>query len=56
MELLEYLEGGLALVITLFKFLLEAIAVFCIILGIVKTEKLAIALKRHHTTNQFSQI
>ena len=56
MELLEHLEGGLALIITLFKFLLEAIAVFCIILGIVKTGQLAIALNRHHGTNQFSQI
>jgi len=55
-ELLEHLEGGLALIITLFKFLLEAIAVFCIILGIVKTGQLAIALNRHHGTNQFAQI
>jgi len=55
-ELLEHLEGGLALIITLFKFLLEAIAVFCIILGIVKTGQLAIAFNRHHGTNQFSQI
>ena len=56
MELLEHLEGGLALVITLFKFLLEAIAVFCIILGIVRTGQLAISLNRHHGTNQFLQI
>ncbi|WP_353674284.1 DUF1622 domain-containing protein [Synechocystis sp. LKSZ1] len=56
MELLEHLEGGLALVITLFKFLLEAIAVFCIILGIVKIGQLAITLNRHHGPNKFSQI
>ncbi|MGL5032189.1 MAG: DUF1622 domain-containing protein [Microcystaceae cyanobacterium] len=56
MELLDSLDGGLALVITLFKFLLEAIAVFCIVLGIFKTGQKAIALHRHHSIDQFSQI
>jgi uncharacterized membrane protein len=52
----ELLDGGLALVITLFKFLLDAIAVFCIILGIFKTGQKAIGLNHHHSTDQFSQI
>ena len=56
MELLDSLDGGLALVITLFKFLLDAIAVFCIILGKFKTGQKAIALNRHHSTDQFLQI
>jgi uncharacterized membrane protein len=56
MQLLEQIEGGLALVVTLLKFLLEAIAVFCILLGVLKTGQLAIALNRHHSQNQFLQI
>ena len=55
-ELFEHLESGLALIVTLFKFLLEAIAVFCILLGILKTGQLAINLNRHHRPNSFSAI
>ena len=56
MELFSGLESGLALCVTLLKFLLEAIAVFCIFFGILKTGQLAINLNRHHRPNSFSAI
>ncbi|MDP5017201.1 DUF1622 domain-containing protein [Anabaena sp. UHCC 0187] len=56
MVLLEQLESGLAFVITLLKFLLESIAVFCILLGVLKTGKIAISLNHHHSQNRFLQI
>lgn len=54
-ELLEHLESGLEFIVVLLKFILEAIAVFCILLGLLKTVQLAIALSRH-SQNQFFQI
>ncbi len=56
MVLLEQLESGLAFVITLLKFLLESIAVFCILLGVMKTGKIAISLNHYHSQNRFLQI
>jgi uncharacterized membrane protein len=56
MVLLEQLESGLAFVITLLKFLLESIAVCCILLGVIKTGKIAISLNHHHSQNRFLQI
>lgn len=43
MEWIENLEGGLALVVSLLKLTLEAVSVFCILLGLVTTSQLAIA-------------
>ncbi|MDD1428267.1 DUF1622 domain-containing protein, partial [Dolichospermum sp. ST_sed9] len=56
MELFEQLERGLTLVVTLLKFLLESIAVFCILVGVIKTGKIAISLNHHHSQNRFLQI
>ncbi|MGB3240934.1 MAG: DUF1622 domain-containing protein [Geitlerinemataceae cyanobacterium] len=44
MQFIEHLESGLSLVIRLVKTLLEATAVFCVLVGFVKTGQLAIAL------------
>ncbi len=51
MALLEQIESGLAFVVTLLKFLLESIAVFCILLGVLKTGQIAIFLNRHQIQN-----
>ena len=51
MALFEQLESGLAFVVTLLKFLLESIAVFCILLGVIKTGQIAISLNRHQSQN-----
>jgi uncharacterized membrane protein len=56
MALFEHLEGGLAFVVTLLKFLLESIAVFCILLGVLKTGKIAISLNHHYSQNRLLQI
>jgi uncharacterized membrane protein len=56
MALFEQLERGLTLVATLLKFLLESIAVFCILVGVFKTGQIAISLNRHHSQNRFLQI
>ncbi|WP_017293617.1 DUF1622 domain-containing protein [Geminocystis herdmanii] len=53
---MEYLEHGLALIITLLKFLLEAIAVFCILLGVLKTGLLAYRSKYDRSKNLFREI
>ncbi|MFN6500251.1 MAG: DUF1622 domain-containing protein [Nostoc sp. DedQUE01] len=56
MALFEQLESGLAFVVTLLKFLLESIAVFCVLLGVLKTGQIAIFLNRHHSQNRLLQI
>ncbi len=56
MALFEQLESGLAFVVTLLKLLLESIAVFCILLGVIKTGKIAISLNHHHSQNRLLQI
>lgn len=53
--LLEHLEEGLQFIVTLLKFILEAIAVFCIFWGLLKTAQLAIFPKRHHQ-NSFTLV
>lgn len=54
--MMEHLEGGLALIVTFLKFLLEAIAVFCILLGILKTGQLAYMSKYDRNKNLFTEI
>lgn len=56
MALFEQLESGLAFFVTLLKFLLESISVFCILLGVLKSGKIAISLNHHHSQNRFLQI
>ena len=52
MALFEQLESGLSFFVTLLKFLLELISVFCILLGVLKTGKIAISLNHNHNHNQ----
>lgn len=54
--IMEHLEGGLAIIVTFLKFLLEAIAVFCILLGILKTGQLAYLSKYNGSKNLFTEI
>jgi uncharacterized membrane protein len=42
MEWIHILEGGLSEIVSLGKFVLEAISVFCVFFGIVKTVQLAV--------------
>lgn len=53
---MEYLESGLGILITFLKFLLETIAVFCILLGILKTAQLAYKKKCDRNKNYFTEI
>ncbi|MGB3534165.1 MAG: DUF1622 domain-containing protein [Microcoleaceae cyanobacterium] len=46
MELIHPLEEGLSGIVSIGKLLLEAISVFCVLLGVVKTAQLAIHLSR----------
>ncbi|NES82476.1 MAG: DUF1622 domain-containing protein [Moorea sp. SIO2B7] len=57
MELIEHLESNLAFLVILLKLLLETIAVFCILLGLLKTVGLGITLsRRRHRRHPFIQI
>lgn len=48
MPWIESLENGLVNVVVLAKFLLEAISVFCVLLGLVKTILFALEVRRQH--------
>lgn len=54
--MMEHLESGLGILVTFLKFLLEAIAVFCILLGVLKTVQLAYVSKYDRNKNFFTQI
>jgi len=53
---MEHLESGLGLLIAFLKFLLEAIAVFCILLGILKTGQLVYRSKFNRNKTCFTEI
>ncbi|MBL1209748.1 MAG: DUF1622 domain-containing protein [Geminocystis sp. GBBB08] len=53
---MENLESTLGILVTFLKFLLEAIAVFCILLGILKTGQLAYMSKYDRNKNLFTEI
>ena len=46
MELIEHLEARLAVFVALLKLGLETVAAFCVLIGLLKTGRLAIALNR----------
>ncbi len=48
MEVIHYLETRLGLFVAGLTLLLEAIAAFCVLIGLLKTAQLAISLNRHH--------
>ncbi|WP_308254920.1 DUF1622 domain-containing protein [Geminocystis sp. GBBB08] len=54
--MMENLESTLGILVTFLKFLLEAIAVFCILLGILKTGQLAYMSKYDRNKNLFTEI
>ena len=56
MELLHHLESNLVLFIAILKFVLEAAAAFCIMLGILQTMRIAIACNRKHYRDLFTRI
>ncbi|MBE9222985.1 DUF1622 domain-containing protein [Cyanobacterium stanieri LEGE 03274] len=56
MELIELIETGLYIFANLFKLVLEAIALICILWGLIKTIKLSISYKFHHRPHGFSKI
>lgn len=57
MEWFENLESGLANLVTIGEFILEAISVFCVLFGVFKTLQLAIQLRHHyHHESPFIQL
>jgi len=59
MELVEHLELALTNLVAFAKLILETISVLCVITGLVKTIRLAIAMNRHHAnqdTYPFNQV
>ena len=48
MEFIEYLETKLGLFVAGLTLMLETIAAFCVLIGLIKTGQLAIALNQHH--------
>jgi uncharacterized membrane protein len=53
MEWLEHLEKSLASFVAIAAFCLEAISVFCVVVGLFKTFQLAISLNRRHRGKDF---
>ncbi|AFZ48483.1 protein of unknown function DUF1622 [Cyanobacterium stanieri PCC 7202] len=56
MEQIELLEAGLLIFVNLFKLILEAIALLCVVWGLIKTIQLAIRVNRHHRRHKFTKI
>lgn len=59
MAWIEHLEVSLATFVAFAQLILECISVLCVLTGLVKTLQLAIALNRHHRTQEtypFNQI
>ncbi len=53
---MEYLEEGLTFLVTYLKLLLEAIAIFCVIIGLFKTAKLVLRLRKRYRKNAFCKV
>lgn len=56
MELIEFIESGLSILANLFKLILEAIALICILWGLIKTLQLSIYYKFHHRRHLFTKV
>ncbi len=56
MEFLHHLESNLVLVIAVLKFVLEAAAALCIMLGIFQIARIVIAFNRKHYRDLFTRI
>ncbi|MEM9008226.1 MAG: DUF1622 domain-containing protein [Cyanobacteria bacterium P01_F01_bin.86] len=53
MEFLEHLESGLTHVVAVAKLLCEAIAVFCVLIGLLKALQMSLALRRQRSRQRF---
>jgi uncharacterized membrane protein len=59
MEWIELLEAGLYGLVNISRFVLEAVSVFCVIVGFVKTAQLAVARNRRYsdsTAHAFNRV
>ena len=56
MELIEHLEGGLGLIATLVKILLEALGIFTILIGVILNGRQAIFLLSHPSTQAYIRV
>ena len=56
MEWIEHLEEGLIVVVTFLRLILEAVSVFCIVLGLLATLQLAIAQTTRRRSLYFLEI
>lgn len=56
MEIVEYLEGGLAFGAGVLKILLECISAFCVAVGLMRTIRLAFSLPRRSRPTLFVEI
>ncbi len=56
MELIEYLEGGLGLIATLVKILLEALGILTILIGLILNGRQAMTLLRQANTRNYIRV
>jgi uncharacterized membrane protein len=56
MELIEYLEGGLAFIASLIKILLEALGIFTILIGIIINGRQAMFLLAHPNARNYIRV
>ncbi|ACK67965.1 protein of unknown function DUF1622 [Rippkaea orientalis PCC 8801] len=56
MQLIENLDSALTLIVSLVRFFLEVIAVFCVLGGLLETGKILISPNRHNSQSRSIQI
>ena len=56
MELIEHLEGGLGIIATLIKILLEALGIFTILIGVIINGRQAMLLLAHPNTRNYIRV
>ena len=53
MEVVHHLQGNLEIIVSFLEVVLEAVAAFCIVLGLLVSIKLSVALRRRRNSIQF---
>ncbi|ABW31095.1 DUF1622 domain-containing protein [Acaryochloris marina] len=53
MEVVHHLQGNLEIIVSFLEVVLEAVAAFCIVLGLLVSIKLSVNLRRRRSTIQF---
>lgn len=53
MEVVHHLQGNLEIIVSFLEVVLEAVAAFCIVLGLLVSIKLSVVLRRRRSTIQF---